>query len=202
MKYADQILKYGRIKPFFDKTYRFNTLDIETVDNEMFMIGYTLDGEHRTYEKDFYDVFHHFLIGNAQSASDILTWSRYDNTHVLKLILKGATKDERDQAIARIGKVSPIYEYRYETYTFMVVNVIKDSIIFKIVDLNGSEKTVILYNLKNLYTDDLLTTAHDYGFDYYSKLDASYHIIDRNRYETDPTYREGVIESNRLITSY
>ena len=87
MKRADEIEKWGVIKPFFDKSYKFNSIDIETVDNEMFIFGYILNGKYCYTENDFYDVFHNLLIESIRSKSDILTWSRYDNTHILKMLL-------------------------------------------------------------------------------------------------------------------
>jgi hypothetical protein len=37
-----------------------------------------------------------------------------------------------------------------------------------------------------------------YNLNYYSKLGVEYHIIDKVRFNTDPDYKKGVIESNRL----
>ena len=87
MKYSDQIMKWGKIKPYFDKTYDFNSLDIETVDNKLFIIGYVQNEVYYYHTKDFYDVLHDFMIDSLQHKKSILTCSRYDNTHLLKLIL-------------------------------------------------------------------------------------------------------------------
>lgn len=198
MKYADQIIKKGRVKPFFDKTYKFDTIDIETIDNELFLFGYTKNGEHTTKFIKFYDSIHQFLISCVQSQTDVLTWSRYDNTHLLKLILSKANKNDINKILLRVGKVTPVYEYHYNTFKFTIVNIIKDSIIFKITDINGNNRNVIIYNLKNLYDTDLETTAKNYNIDYYSKMGTEYHIIDKKRYQNDLEYRNGVIESNRL----
>ena len=170
MKYAEQIVKWGKIKPFFDKSYHFNTIDIETIDNELFMFGYTLNKQHHVSFNNFYNKLHDMIIDSIQAKKDILTWSRYDNTHLLKLILKNASKKDIKNILLRVGKVSPIYTYTYKTFTFVIENIIKDSIIIKVIDLNESKRTIILYNLKNLYSTDLLTTAQNYGFDYYSKM--------------------------------
>ncbi|HHW79177.1 MAG TPA: hypothetical protein GX742_00065, partial [Acholeplasmataceae bacterium] len=40
-KRSQDIVKWGKLKPYFDRTYDFNTIDIETVDNELFIFGYT-----------------------------------------------------------------------------------------------------------------------------------------------------------------
>jgi len=198
MKYADQIVKWGKIKPFFDKSYHFNTIDIETIDNELFMFGYTLNKQHHVSFNNFYNKLHDMIIESIQAKKDILTWSRYDNTHLLKLILKNASKKDIKNILLRVGKVSPIYTYTYKTFTFVIENIIKDSIIIKVIDLNESKRAIILYNLKNLYSADLLTTAQNYGFDYYSKMGIEYHLIDKKRFKTDLDYAEGVIASNRL----
>lgn len=198
MKNASQIVKWGRVKPFLDKTYRFNTIDIETVDNELFLFGYTKNRKHYTIESDFFKVFHEFIIENVQENKDVLTWSRYDNTHLIKLILAQFESDEIQDILLRIDKVTPLCSYEYLGFTFTMVNVIKDSIIFKVTDLNGAEKHCVIYNLKNLYDTDLLKTAENYELKYYSKLGEEFHIIDKNRYYDDETYRKMVIESNRL----
>ena len=62
MKLASEIVKWGVIKPFFNKTYSFNTIDIETIDNELFIFGYILDGKYCYSENNFYEVFHELLL--------------------------------------------------------------------------------------------------------------------------------------------
>lgn len=198
MKYADQIISWGKIKPFFDRSYSFNTIDIETIKNKMFMLGYTDYGIHNVVYEAFYTALHDFLILSLQNHKDILTWTRYDNTHLLKLILSRATKTEIRNILLRVGKITPIYSYKYKKFTFTIVNIIKDSIIFKVTDLNDKDRNIIIYNLKNLYDTDLLDTAKNYDLNYYSKMGEEYHIINKKRFTTDLTYRGGVIESNRL----
>lgn len=199
MKLPSDIKKWGRIKPFFDKKYSFNTIDIETIDNELFLIGYTM-GQTYTYKlNNFYEVFHDFIIGSLQDRKDVLTWTRYDNTHLLKLLLQKETDDEiRKIALLNIGKISPIYFYKYKEFDVQIVNIIKDSMILKFTDLNGRSKNITIYNLKNLYDTDLLKTAKNYGIDYYSKLGEEYHIIDKQRFYNDEDYRSKVILSNKL----
>ena len=198
MKSSSQIVKWGKIKPFFDKHYNFNTIDIETVNNELYLFGYTSNGKHVIIEESFYNEFHLFLIDCVQSNKDILTWSRYDNTHLMKLIFSIVPPQEINHVLERIGKVSPIIHYQFDHFIFSVENIIKDSIIFKVDDLHGASKTVTLYNLKNLYDTNLETTAKNYGLDYYSKLGQEFHLIDPKRYETDQLYQLGCIEANRL----
>lgn len=199
MKESIHIKKWGKIKPFFDKNYRFNTLDLETVDNDLFLLGVTLDGRHETYQSDFYNHFHDFLITCIQTRKDVLTWSRYDNTHLLKLILSPVTsKKDINLILSRVGKVSPIYRYTYGDFTFLLENIIKDSMIFKMIDKFDNQRNITLYNLKNLYDTNLETTAKNYAITYYSKMSDEYHIIDKKRFKTDISYHHGVIESNRL----
>src|SRR5690606_7711565 len=61
-----------------------------------------------------------------------------------------------------------------------------------------SKKRLHIYNLKNLFNNDLLTVAKNYNLDYYSKLGKEYHIIDKNRFEKDGYYKQMVIKSNQL----
>lgn len=197
-KRSQDIVKWGKLKPYFDRTYDFNTIDIETVDNELFIFGYTSNNSYHYKLDNFYNVFHDFLIECIQNKKDILTWSRYDNTHLVKLILSKFSESDIKTYLRRIGKVSPIIEYKYQSYTITIVNIIKDSIIFKFTDLNNKERHITLYNLKNLYDTDLETTAKNYHIDYYSKLGQEYHIIDKKRFKSDLEYQKMVIKSNEL----
>lgn len=199
MKEAIDIIKWGRIKPYFDKKYSFNTIDIETVDNELFLLGCTINNKYVYYLDDFYNNFHKLLIRSVQMKKDVLTWSRYDNTHLVKLILsKVENVDEINKYLLRIGKISPIYEYQFKNFTFTLENIIKDSMIFKITDKNNRSARVIVYNLKNLFTTDLETTAKNYRIDYYSKIGEEYHIIDKEKFYNDSEYRKLVLLSNEL----
>src|SRR5690606_29489595 len=129
----------------FDKSYSFNTIDIETVDNELFLLGCTINNKYVYYLDDFYNNFHKLLIRCVQMKKDILTWSRYDNTHLVKLILsKVGYNDDVNKYLLRIGKISPIYEYRFKSFTFTLENIIKDSMIFKITDKNNRNARVIV----------------------------------------------------------
>lgn len=199
MKLASEITKWGIIKPFFDKTYDFNSIDIETVDNELFIFGYVLDGKYCYTENNFYEVFHELLLESIRSKKDILTWSRYDNTHILKMLLsKIEDKKEIYKILRRVGKVSPIFSYNYKNFDITLEKIIKDSFIFKISDGNNKPRRITIYNLKNLYQGGLEKVAKNYGLDYYSKLGEEYHIIDKNRYFNDKEYKRMVLLSNEL----
>jgi len=114
-KRSQDIIKWGKLKPYFDKTYNFNTIDIETVDNELFIFGYTSNNIYHYKLDNFYNVFHDFLIECIQNKKDILTWSKYDNTHLVKLILSKFNENDIKTYLRRIGKVSPIIEYKYKS---------------------------------------------------------------------------------------
>ena len=43
-KKPSNIIEWGKITPFFNKEYHFNSIDIETIDNELFMMGNIVDG--------------------------------------------------------------------------------------------------------------------------------------------------------------
>lgn len=203
MKLASEIIEWGKLKPYFDKTYQFNTIDIETIDNKLFLLGSIIGGKYSFVTKNFYDVFHRILIKSLQSNCDILTWSRYDNTHLLKLLLEPLLNTNKEDDIRylllKVGKISPIYEYRYKSFTIRIDNIIKDSMIFSLKSDYGEKwKRVVIYNLKNLYHTDLETTAKNYSIDFYSKLGVEYHLIDKTRYMTDFDYRNKVILANQL----
>src|SRR5690606_33468957 len=199
MKEAKDIIKWGKIKPYFDKKYSFNTIDIETVDNELFLLGCTIDNEYYYYLNNFYDNFHNLLIRSVQMKKDILTWSRYDNTHLVKLILsKVENKDEINKYLLRIGKISPIFEYKFKSFKIVLVNIIKDSMNFKITDRNNRSVRLTIYNLKNLFTSDLENTAKNYNIEYYSKMGLEYHIIDKEKFFNDSEYKKLVLLSNEL----
>src|SRR5690606_32216735 len=165
----------------------------------MFLLGCTIDGKYYYYLDDFYNNFHKLLIRSVQMKKDILTWSRYDNTHLVKLILsKVENIDEINKYLLRIGKISPIFEYQFKSFTITLENIIKDSMIFKITDKNNRSARVIVYNLKNLFTSDLVTTAKNYNIEYYSKIGDEYHIIDKERFYNDREYQRLVLLSNKL----
>src|SRR5690554_1035193 len=199
MKLASEITKWGVIKPFFDTSYKFNSIDVETVDNELFIFGYILNDKYYYSESNFYDVFHHLLLESIRSKQDILTWSRYDNTHILKMLLS-IIEDEKEiyKILRRVGKVSPVFCYKYKNFDIILENIIKDSFIFKISDGRNKPKRITIYNLKNLYQGGLEKVAKNYGLDYYSKLGEEYHIIDKERYFKDNEYKKMVLLSNEL----
>src|SRR5690606_13306284 len=199
MKLASEIKKWGVVKPFFDKTYSFNSIDIETVDNELFIFGYILDGKYYYSENNFYEVFHQLLIESIRSRKDILTWSRYDNTHILKMLLsKINNENEIYKILHREGKVSPVYMYQYKNNDIVLENIIKDCFIIKVSDGRNKPRSITIYNLKNLYHGGLEQVAKNYGLDYYSKLGEEYHIIDKERYYKDNEYKKMVLLSNEL----
>lgn len=198
-KDSKDIKKYGKIKPFFDKSYKFNSIDIETYNNELFILGSINKGKYSYVTDNFYDNLHKLLIDSVRDKYDILTWSRYDNTHLFKLILDNNKIDNINKILERVGKVTPIFKYRYKSYDLTIVNIIKDSMIISIKDSYGNkERSVTIYNLKNLFENDLLSVAKDYKLDYYSKLDEEYHIINYDRFNNDIEYKNNVIYSNKL----
>ncbi|MEM0172983.1 MAG: hypothetical protein QXI16_00585 [Sulfolobaceae archaeon] len=198
-KSAVDIKKYGKIKPYFDKVYKFNSIDIETYNNELFILGFYKDNKYQYVENNFYKHFNELLIDSVRWKYDILTWSRYDNTHLFKLILENNKVDDINKILERVNHVTPIFKYKYRSFEMTIVNIIKDSMIIEIKDNFGNRaRTVTIYNLKNLFKGDLLNVAKDYGFSYYSKLGDEYHIIDKERYLKDKDYKDKVIASNLL----
>src|SRR5690606_17960791 len=153
--------------------------------------NYTLD--------DFFETLNKILIKSVQNNRDILTWSRYDNHHIFKLLLNNVVKDENEkiEILKKVGKITPLLEYNHNGYTITILNIIKDSIIFEI-RFDNSKKRVNIYNLKNLFQSDLLTIAQNYNLTYYSKLGEEFHIIDKVRFFDDKEYQKMVLKSNEL----
>ncbi len=198
-KKPENIIEWGKISPFFNKIYKFNSIDIETIDNELFLIGNIIDGEYKYTITNFYKYFHELLISSIQSESDIVSWSRYDNTHILKLLIKHLSNNEIMSILKRVGKISPVYTYKYQNYTIRIDNIIKDSMIFSLNDgYSPKDKRITIYNIKNLFNTDLETTASDYNITYYSKLGEEYHIIDKERFFYDKEYKKLVLLANEL----
>src|SRR5690554_1103516 len=157
-KVADEIIEWGTLKPFFDKTYKFNSIDIETIDNEIFMLGYIERGSYHYTLKDFYNTFNELIIKSVQYNHDILTWSRYDNTHLLKLLIKDVDPLEQRKVLLRVGKISPVFKYHYKSFIITIESIIRDSMIIKVKDEYGKERSTVVYNLKNLYGSSDLET--------------------------------------------
>ena len=191
------IIKWGKIKPFFKDRYKFNSIDIETINNELFILGCTINGKYKYYEDNFYDNFHDILLISMRGNRDILSWSRYDNTHIIKLLLSQLPPDEREKCLLRVGKVTPIHNYQYDGFDITIENIIKYSIIFTI-KVKGKKKKVTIYNMKNLFSSDIEKTAENYQISWYSKIGTEYHIIDKNRYLSDFEYKNKVLLSNEL----
>lgn len=200
MKKAADIVKYGVIKKYgYKKKYKFNSIDLETVNNELFLLGYHLNDVYHYTLDNFFEVINNILIKSVQDNRDILTWSRYDNHHIFKMIMNNVinVESEKIEILKRIGKITPLLEYNFNNYTITVLNIIKDSIIFEI-RFGKSKKRVNIYNLKNLFQSDLLTIARNYNLTYYSKLGDEFHIINKERFFDDKEYQKMVIKSNKL----
>ena len=197
-KKYDEIVKWGVIKPFFDKSYKFNSIDLETIDNELFLFGYVENDIYKSTLGNFLDTLSKLLINSVQNKRDILTWTRYDNTHILKLLLSTVDEKEINNILLKVGKVSPLFSYQYQGFTIVIDNIIKNSLVFTLIDLNGQRSRCVIYDLANLYDTDFLTKAKNYDLTYYSKIGIEYHIIDKERFNSDKRYRETVFLSNEL----
>lgn len=199
MKKAGDIIKYGKVKKYgFKKEFEFNSIDIETVNNEVFLIGYHLNDIYNYTLDNFFDVLNDIFIKSVQENRDILTWSRYDNHFIIKILLMTTLdNDNINEVLKKIGKISPIHSYNFRGYEIIINDVIKDSILLEI-KYGRSKKRLNLYNLKNLFNNDLLTVAKNYNLDYYSKLGEEFHLINKERFFNDEEYRKNVLLSNEL----
>jgi len=199
MKKAKDIIKYGKVKKYgFKKGFEFNSIDIETVNNEVFLIGYHLNDIYNYTLDNFFDVLNDIFIKSVQENRDILTWSRYDNHFIMKIILMTTLdNDNINDVLKKIGKISPIHSYNFRGYEIIINDVIKDSLLIE-VKFGNSKKRLNVYNLKNLFNNDLLTVAKNYNLEYYSKLGEEFHLIDKERFYKDNEYKKGVLLSNEL----
>lgn len=201
-KCKDNIIKWGHIRPFLNnKPYKFNTLDLETVDNELFLMGVIDEGNYNYTLDNFYNFFNDFLVSSCRKNRHILTWSRYDNTFIYKLLTSMLSPAEREKISERVGKINPLFTYKYLTLEITVVNIIKNCIIFDITDQYNKKKSVTIYNLKNLFVTNLETTAENYKINTYTKMGKEYHIINKESFYKDLEYQKGVIKSNYLDNS-
>src|SRR5690606_27052447 len=134
MKKASDIIKYGVIKKYgIKKKYAFNSIDIETINNEMFLLGCHINDVYSYTLNNFFDVINDILIKSVQNNRDILTWSRYDNHYIVKTILMTTVdKNNINDILRKIGKISPIHSYVYKGFNITIIDIIKDSIIFEI----------------------------------------------------------------------
>jgi len=199
MKKPEDIKTYGKVKKYgFKKKYSFNSIDIETIDNEVFMIGYYLNDKYYYTLDNFFNTLNDLFIKSVQNNRDILTWTRYDNHFIMKTILMNTLDlDGINEVLKKIGKVNPIHSYQYKGFDIIIYGLIKDCILIEI-QYKETRKRLNIYNLKNLFNSDLLTVAKNYNLDYYSKLGEEFHIINRERFNNDKEYRKGVLKSNEL----
>lgn len=197
MKSPKDIVKWGKPKVFFDNNYKFNSLDLETIDNELFLIGVIHKDVYDYTLGNFYEYLNDFFITCVKNNCDIVTWSRYDNTFIIKELLRQFNDNDQLNYLKRVDKVTPIFSYEYKSYNIEITNIIKNNVIITIRDKDDRKKRVTLYNIKNLYQTDLSDTAKNYKLAY-SKLGEEYHIIDRKRFNNDVNYRSLVIHANYL----
>jgi hypothetical protein len=80
-----------------------------------------------------------------------------------------------------------------------VENVIRECMLFRIIDKDNNSKLVWSYNIKNMYPSYTLEeVSKDGGFDYYSKISLDSHLIDKKRFFADKEYNKNVMQSNML----
>ena len=96
MKLASEIVKVGKLKNFInEKAKNFIGIDIETIDNNIFLIGcYDLENKYTYTQNNFIDFLFLKLVYCCKNNSHIATWTKYDNTQILKVLLDGI-KDEK-----------------------------------------------------------------------------------------------------------
>lgn len=215
MKLASEIVKVGKLKNFInEKPKDFIGIDIETIDNNIFLIGcYDLENKYTYAQSNFIDFLFSKLIYCCKNNSHIATWTKYDNTQILKILLDNL-KDEKviNDVLNKINKISgrynkrlkkyiepPLLTFNYKTFTINVENIIRDCILFRIIDKDNNSKLVWSYNIKNMYPSYTLEeVCKDANFNYYSKISSDSHIIDKEKFYKDNKYKNNVMLSNNL----
>ncbi len=211
-KTALNIAEWGKLKAFTnDELKDCIGLDLETIDNKMFLLG-TYDTEYNYTLKDFDIFLFDVIIKATQENKHIATWTRYDNTHILKIILEHIADEIIIlDFIQKVGKISakynrakgylapPLLTIKHKSYTINVENVIRNCIMFRVFDKYGRNRVIWSYDIKNLYVGyDLLEASKDNNFNWYSKVSDDAHIIDKDKFYNDPDYKEIVLLSNKL----
>ena len=199
MKTFTEIVKWGKVQKYPTKPFTFNSIDIETIDNEIFLLGGMLNDKYEYVEKEFYARINEIIIDSVRNNRHIVTWSRYDNTHIVKRLIAHLSDSEKLHILSNVGKITPLHKWKYNGYEISLLNIITDNVLLNVVDEQKNKKRLNIYNVKNLFgNSDLLKASEDYNLTYYSKLSEEYHIIERERYENDKEYREMVLKANYL----
>ncbi len=214
-KTYDNISEWGFAKAFTSKKrIELIGLDLETIDNNLFIIGtYDELNKYKYTTNNFLDFFYNTLLEAVRSKKNIATWTRYDNTHLLKLILLSIdNEDIINDILNKAGKISakwnrkgsfyeepPLYTTKYKSFEINIEMIVRNCILFRIIDRYGKSRTVWSYDIRNLYTGFTIERAtKDNNFTWYSKIDISAHIIDNSKFNSDKKYRDMVLESNKL----
>jgi hypothetical protein len=211
MKYAHEVKEWGRLKAFQNDTIKdLIGLDIETVDNELLIIGsYDDERKYQSTTNDFHNFFFDTLIYALQHKKHIATWSRFDNNILFRMLLDYA--DDINRVIERVNKypaqydkkkgyiVKPLISIKYKGFTINLDNMIRECLMFRIFDIEGNNKIIWSYNIKNLYEGyDIEEASKSANLSYYSKIGIDYHVIDKKRFNEDFDYKTTVLKSNEL----
>lgn len=189
-------------------------LDIETdaTKGDMKLLGFW-DGEHYEHFTDNFINHLFWKVFRANKANKSLAyWNRLDSLVILKEFLFHIDPDDRQKALARFGKISgeynkktklwevnPVVMIDINGYKFGIMQAIRSSIQFFIYKpgANTFRKTWS-FDIAQLYQSGLEKEATS-RLDYYSKVDASAHIVDWDRFNTDADYKHKIVlRSNEL----
>lgn len=210
MKTASNIIEWGRILNFTNQSpIKVIGLDLETIDNEMFLIGLHKDKYEYTLD-NFKNYLFDNLIELAKNNMHIATWTRYDNTHLLKLLIENMKEEEIKSFIEKCGKISgsyntklvkyiepPLYTFIHNDFQINIDMVVRNCILFRIIDKHGNNKSVWSYDVRNLFVGyDLLEASKDYGFTWYTKISDDAHVINKKKFFSDKEYQSKVLLSN------
>lgn len=216
IKHPSLIKLYANVnaKKVNEKPISLIGMDLETDADkgDLKLLGIWDGSKYRYYTKDFIIELFTWVKAASSKESALAYWNRLDPFVILKEFLRYVSKDEKQQALARFGKISgeynkkeryweihPVVQVKIGDYHFGIIQAIHTSIQFFFYrDGFKSFKKVWAYDIAGLYQNGLEKEATA-RFDYYSKVDKSAHLVDWERFNTNNEYKYHIVlRSNEL----
>ena len=137
---STEIVKWGKVQKYPTKPFTFNSIDIETINNEIFLIGGIINDKYEYRLTDFYNSINDIIIDSVRNNRSIVTWTRYDNTFIIKTLLDHLSDKEKLHIFSNVGKISPLYEWEYNDYKISLLNIIADNVLLSVTDAQKNKK--------------------------------------------------------------
>ena len=197
-----------------DKPLQLIGLDLETEASkgDLKLLGTWNGTKYQYYTSDFINVLFKLVKSAKRKKASLAYWNRLDPFVILKEFLRNVSDLEKDHALKRFGKISgewnrkelnwdihPVITLDLGMYEFGIIQAIRSSIQFywKHKDYDTLHK-VWAFDIAQLYQKGLEAEATS-RLNYYSKVDASAHIVDWKRFESDQDFRDNIVlRSNEL----